>query len=115
MTKQSAAIGKRSINIYSEDGQSAELCVPNYVAFNSKAGNRLHPTEKPVQLLRYLIELFSRPGELVLDPFSGSASTGEAALLTHRRALLVERDDEFFQKGVSRLNNLLDEMENTLL
>jgi DNA modification methylase len=113
--KQADAISKRAINIYSEDGKMAELCVPNYVAFNSKAGNRLHPTEKPVQLLRYLTELFSNPGELVLDPFSGSASMGEAAVLTGRRAVLVERDDEFFHKGANRVKTLTEEMGNTLL
>jgi DNA modification methylase len=87
ITKQAAAVAKRSINIYSEDGKKAELCVPNYVSFNSKAGNRLHPTEKPVQLLRYITELFSKPGEVILDPFSGSASLGEAAIATGSRAV----------------------------
>lgn len=115
ITRQAEATAKRSINIYSEDGTMAELCVPNYVAFNSKAGNRLHPTEKPVQLLRYLTELFSDPGELVLDPFSGSASMGEAAVLTGRRAILVERDDEFFHKGANRVKNLVSEKENSLM
>lgn len=115
ITKQAAAVAKRSINIYSDDGKNAELCVPNYVAFNSKAGNRLHPTEKPVQLLRYLTELFSVPGELILDPFSGSASLGEAAIATGRQAVLVERDDEFFAKGVNRIKSLVEAKQNTLL
>lgn len=109
------AVAKRSIKIYSDDGQTAELCVPNYVAFNSKAGNRLHPTEKPVQLLRYLIRLFSNPGDFVLDPFSGSASTGEAALATGRRALLVERDVEFFERGTSRIKSHFEDGLNKLL
>lgn len=113
--RQAEPTAKRSINIYSEDHTVAELCVPNYVSFNSKAGNRLHPTEKPVQLLRYLTELFSKPGELVLDPFSGSASMGEAAVLTGRQAVLVERDDEFFDKGAIRVKSIVSEKENGLL
>lgn len=109
------ASAKRSMNIYSEDGTHAQLCVPNYVSFNSKAGSRLHPTEKPVALLKYLTELFSNPGDLVLDPFSGSASMGEAAMLSGRRALLIERDDEFFTKGSNRLKNLEAQKENHLI
>lgn len=108
------AIAKRSINIYSEDGETAGLCVPNFVSFNSKAGNRLHPTEKPVELLRYLTELFSNPGEIILDPFAGSASTGETALLTNRKAVLVERDEDFFEKGSRRLEKLTQDKSNML-
>jgi len=115
LTKQASASAKRAVNIYSEDGKSAELCVPNYVSFNSKAGNRLHPTEKPVQLLRYITELFSNPGDTILDPFSGSASLGEAAVLSGRKAVLVERDREFFDKGVNRVKTLLNERSNTLI
>jgi DNA modification methylase len=114
MLKQAEIVAKRAINIYSAQGDRAELCVPNYVTFNSKAGNRLHPTEKPVQLLRYLTELFSNPGDIVLDPFSGSASMGEAAVLTGRRAILVERDEEFFEKGSIRIARILHEIENRL-
>lgn len=44
-----------------------------------------YPTEKPVELLRTLIEQSSEPGDIVVDPFAGSGSTGEAALLSGRR------------------------------
>jgi DNA modification methylase len=107
-------IARRSINIYSEDGKKAELCVPNYVTFNSKSGNRLHPTEKPIPLLVYLTELFSNTGDLVLDPFAGSASMGEAALLTGRQALLVEQDQEFFARGSARIIAAASHTENQL-
>jgi len=109
--KQSGVVAKRAINIYSEDGLTAELCVPNYVSFNSKAGGRLHPTEKPVPLLRYLTELLSSEGDLILDPFSGSASTGEAALTCGRKVVLVERDEDFFKKGRTRLKALVSKVE----
>lgn len=105
---------ERATGIYDRDGSTAELCVPNYVAFNSKGGKRLHPTEKPVPLLRYLIELFSRPGDLILDPFSGSASTGEAAWRSGRRAILVERDGEFYRSGLDRLRALRDSADQSL-
>lgn len=109
-----AAAAERSINIYSEDEKSAQLCVPNFVNFNSKAGNRLHPTEKPVNLLRYLIELLSKPGDILLDPFAGSASLGEAAVITKRSAILVERDHEFYEKGSNRIETLLNSPAQSL-
>lgn len=86
-------------------------CVPNHVANNSKGGVRLHRTEKPVDLLRYFTALYSRPGDLVLDPFAGSASTGEAALALGRRAVLVERDAAFYATGAARLRQLFASTE----
>ena len=49
------------------------------------SGNRVHPTEKHVDILTPLIETFTRPGEMVLDPFAGSGSTCVAAALAGRR------------------------------
>lgn len=111
----SSEAARRSINIYSEDGSRVELCVPNLVTFNSKSGNRLHPTEKPVQLLRYLTELFSKPGDLVLDPFAGSASMGETALITNRQAVLVEQDTEFFALGSARIISFASKQDNLII
>lgn len=110
----SRAVAQRSVNIYNDEGSRAELCVPNYLSYNSKAGNRLHPTEKPVNLLRYLTELFSEPGARILDPFAGSSSTGEAAILTGREAVLVEQDEEFFFKGSKRIQALVSKDSNAL-
>ena len=103
----------RASKIHVEHGLTS-LCVPNYVSFNSKSGNRLHPTEKPVSLLTYLLDLFSNENDLVLDPFSGSGSTGEATLLRHRRAILVERDDEFFSTSVNRIAHVVNSAQQKL-
>lgn len=89
-----------------DETEVLEGCVPNLVTFNSKAGNRLHPTEKPVPLLSFLVSLLSEPDALVLDPFSGSSSTGEAAVSLGRRVVTVENDPEFFSKGVQRMRDL---------
>lgn len=56
------------------------------------AGNRLHPTQKPVQALTPLIESFSKPGDIVFDPFCGSGSTLEAARKLGRDWLGIELD-----------------------
>jgi DNA modification methylase len=52
--------------------------------------DKLHPTQKPVELLRELVEIASREGEVVLDPFAGSGSTGVAALQANRKVVLCE-------------------------
>lgn len=77
-------------------------CVPNHVAFNSATGRRHHPTEKPVDLLRYLTALLSNPGDIVLDPFAGSGSTGVAASTLGRYAVLIETDPDYYTAAAGR-------------
>lgn len=101
-------VRKRVGSMYVDDSYF-RACIPNYVENNSKTGKRIHPTEKPVAVLRYLAALMSRPGDLVLDCFAGSGSTGEAALLLGREVVLVERDDEFFPNLGPRLEGVLAE------
>ncbi len=57
-------------------------------------GNKAHPTEKAVGILLPLIRSFSRPGDLVLDPFSGSGSTLVAAALSGRRYFGIDLEAE---------------------
>jgi adenine-specific DNA-methyltransferase len=66
-------------------------------------GNRWHPTEKPISALRPLVRGFSDPGELVLDPFAGSATTLVAAALEQRHACGIELDPDYFARGRQRL------------
>lgn len=63
-----------------------------------------HPTEKPVEILVPLIEYACPPGGTVLDPFAGSGSTGEAARLTGRRAVLVEAHEPYCEAIARRLS-----------
>lgn len=67
------------------------------------SGNKAHPTEKSVRILRPLIRTFSRPGEVVVDPFSGSASTAIAAALEGRRYFGIELDAEYFRLSQQRM------------
>lgn len=66
----------------------------------------LHPTEKPVDLIRILIESSSTFGEVVLDPFMGSGSTLEAAVLEGRRAIGIELEERYCAAAVDRLKAL---------
>jgi adenine-specific DNA-methyltransferase len=58
-------------------------------------GNNFHPTQKPLIVLRPLIEAFSKPGQLILDPFAGSGSTAVAATQLGRRYLAIELNEEY--------------------
>jgi DNA modification methylase len=62
-----------------------------------------HPTEKPVPLLRDLVESSSKFDDVVLDPFMGVGSTGVAALLEGRRFVGVEIDPDYFSTAAERL------------
>ncbi len=67
------------------------------------ASSQIHPAEKPVPLLQRAIEASSDAGDLVIDPFCGSGSTGEAAVLLGRRALLGDVDKRVLRKTRERL------------
>ena len=66
-------------------------------------GNNLHPTQKPVCILTPLIESFSNPGDVVLDPFCGSGSTLVAAQQQQRRFVGIELSKRYFDLAEQRL------------
>lgn len=65
---------------------------------------RLHPTQKPVELLEYLIKTYTNEGETVLDNCMGSGSTGVAALNNDRNFIGFELDGKYFDVAKGRLN-----------
>lgn len=70
--------------------------------------NARHPTEKPVKLLRQLVESSSVVDDLVLDPFAGVGSTGVAAVLLGRRAVCIELDEGYCAEASRRLEAASD-------
>lgn len=66
-------------------------------------GETGHPTEKPVKLMADLIELMTRPGELVIDPFMGAGATAIAALKTGRRFVGCEIEPRWYEVTCQRL------------
>ena len=73
------------------------------IEFYKRDGKSLHPTQKPVALLEYLIKTYTQEGETVLDFTFGSCSTGVAALNTNRRFIGVEMEEGYFDIGVNRM------------
>lgn len=66
-------------------------------------GKNLHPTQKPLSILKKIIEIASNEGDVVLDCFNGVASTGDAALSLNRRYLGIEIEKEYFNASAKRL------------
>ena len=64
---------------------------------------RLHNCQKPIQMITDMVTTSSRPGDVVLDPFAGSGTTGVAAMRTGRRAVLIERDERYCEIAAKRL------------
>ena len=75
--------------------------------FNNIIGNKLHPTEKPIELMRFYIENSSNPGDTVLDPFMGSGSTIIACADCNRRFIGIEIDKEYFDIAKLRISSLI--------
>ena len=65
--------------------------------------DRHHETQKPIELMITLVEQFTDPGDLVWDPYAGSATTGVACLLTGRRFIGHEMQPHYFDVAVERL------------
>lgn len=78
-------------------GTKSIIEVPNII------GSKMHPTEKPVELMKILVENSSNVNDLVLDPFMGVASTGVACYELKRRFIGIEIDRKYFEIAEDRL------------
>lgn len=65
-----------------------------------------HPTQKPLPLIKSLIEKHTNPGDLVLDTFAGSGTTGEACYALNRRFILIEQEEKYCNIISERLNKI---------
>jgi len=80
----------------------------NAIPWEKDTGSeKIHPTQKPVKLLENLISIFTDPGDVVIDPCAGSASTIIAAIRSGRTAYGFEIKKDFFNLATSRIKNEL--------
>ena len=73
------------------------------IEFDKIRKGSVHPTQKPVALLEYLIKTYTNEGDLILDFTMGSGSTGVAALNTNRRFIGIELDENYFNIAKERI------------
>ena len=91
----------------------------NLLTFNNRVGelnnlNRLHPTQKPIALLEYLIKTYTKENEIVLDFTMGSGSTGVACVNTNRDFIGIELDDKYFSIAKDRIEAAQKEVQNVI-
>lgn len=106
------------IRIYSEGCalNKLDLCnqeIKNYYSkyqyINQiKGKNKLHPTQKLIEILKGYILLSSNEGDIILDPFMGSCSTGEASLSLNRNFIGIEIDEKYYKIAQDRIKNFLE-------
>lgn len=72
---------------------------------------RIHPTQKPIDLLEWILRYLSKPNDIVLDPFAGSFSTAIACYNLGRRFIGIEKNDEYFNKAIERFKERIKQME----
>lgn len=84
------------------------------VLFFNKTGNNYHPTEKPIDLIEFLISNSSKENDLVLDCFMGSGTTGVACANKNRKFIGIELDKGYYDISSNRINNALNERKLNL-
>ena len=76
---------------------------------NKEVNSNIHPTQKPVPLMEYLISTYTNENEMVLDFTMGSASTGVACINTNRNFIGIEKDEKYFDIAVNRIEGMKEE------
>lgn len=67
--------------------------------------NRHHPTQKPIELMQILIENSTDQGNVVLDPFAGSGTTGLACMRSKRKFVMIEKDPRYYEVALQRIHS----------
>lgn len=90
--------GKRNYGKFHETVSRNDQYFPTSIIgiSNANRAGKFHPTQKPVELLRYLIRTYSNPGDVILDTCMGSGSTGIACVLEGRSFIGIEKDTSYF-------------------
>lgn len=88
---------------YGDKGSAARFFYCAKASKSDRGTGNNHPTVKPTELMRYLVRLVTPPGGKVIDPFSGSGSTGKAAVLEGFEFIGIEREDEYVAIAEARI------------
>lgn len=111
INKKQVRTKDKSTTIYSDMGLSEGEYTQRFTNYPKQTiecgrdGKPVHPTQKPVALMEYLIRTYTNPGDLVLDNCMGSGTTGVAALQSGRKFIGIERDPEYFKIAFERIAN----------
>ena len=93
-------------NSYSDSYEKDKLLPISICDFSRVSGRYIHPTQKPIELMEYLIKTYTNENETVLDFTMGSGSTGVACVNTKRSFIGIEQDESYFNIATDRINNI---------
>jgi DNA modification methylase len=82
--------------------------------YKQSDGKYIHPTQKPVALLEYLIKTYANEGDSVLDNCAGSGTTAIACIRTHRQYLMIEKEEKYCEIAAKRIETELNQMSIAL-
>lgn len=88
-------LGRKRRVIEQPDGMRCPLSVLNFTMTRDKR----HPTAKPIELLKWLVERYSKEGDMVIDPTAGSFNSGRACIELGRNYIGIEMNTDFFEKN----------------
>ena len=97
--------GKRT-GTFNNDGKVLHDHIETGVAANGERKCGKHPTQKPVALMEFFVQVLSVEGDMILDPFMGSGSTGVAAKKNKRNFTGVELNESYFQMATRRIHEV---------
>ena len=102
--KNKGIISETTNNAFIMDKIYYEKYPKNIIEFsNANQNNKYHPTEKPINILEYLIKTYTLENETILDNCMGSGSTGVACINTNRNFIGIEKDDKYFEIAKNRI------------
>jgi site-specific DNA-methyltransferase (adenine-specific) len=107
LIKRSAAKVSKTSNYGAQKREPYEQTVTGYpstILSFAKDRDKLHPTQKPIALMEYLIRTYTHEGDTVLDNCMGSGTTGVACANTGRKFIGIERDDKYFEIAKARID-----------
>ena len=116
-----AKIGEVYGQAQSKHGDNREGSRYPKTVLKFKQEKGLHPTQKPVELMEYLIKTYTNPGNTVLDNTMGSGSTGVAAVQCGRKFIGIEMDSEYYKLAKQRIEStvpvqeVVQDLQNPLL
>lgn len=99
-------INKGTSGTFNNGGKACHDFLESSVCPMSEKKHGNHPTQKPLSIMKQLIETVTNPNDIVLDPFMGSGSTCVAAALTGRKYIGIELSEEYHKIASERISNL---------
>lgn len=107
--------GTTAAEMVDREPDSAGMNSPRAGAGRTSGAKNFHPTVKPTTLMEYLIKLVTPPGGVVLDPFTGSGSTGKAAILQGFSFIGIELTEEYLSIIEGRLKNAQQQVDSKVI